>query len=532
MFYFLATLLVLDSIVNKHEENCNSPALWPPFFFSVDTSIIQSSMYKPTSKRKKRAQLAFIYTLMSISIIAIVAILVLIMLGYRFNRFDGRVEQGGLVQFDSRPSGATVNVDGTTLANKTASKITLTTGRHTVTMSKDGYNDWKKDINVEAGSVLWLNYTLMLPKQLATSTTADLPAASSVLTSPDRKYIAMIAAPTDPTVTVLPLDDDKPQSSKVSIDPSILAPLEADKSQSFGLIAWDKDNRHGLVKRTYNEGKTEYLWIDLRGQDAGRNITMGLGVDIASVEFSLDDSNILYVLTTSHELRRINIANNTLSGPLVANVASFTQADRSTVTFATLPDQAQRRSVGYLTNGSSVPRIMRSTTEPESVAFSMYIAKYYGDQFMVFLNGQTVEIMMGDIPTSASNALPSLRQVAKYNTKSPVSSLDFSPYDKRFVAAEYAGGVAVYDLELDKLSTASFPTAQTRKLDWLGTYQFATTAGGVATYYDFDGTNGQTVASNALDMPVALSENGKYFYHFAAGEGSSVKLIRTKMTTD
>ena len=489
-------------------------------------------MYKATSKRKKRAQLAFIYTLMSVSIVSIVAILVLIMLGYRFNRFDGRVEQGGLVQFDSRPSGATVNVDGATLANKTASKITLTTGHHTVTISRDGYNDWQKDVEVKAGSVLWLNYALLFPKQPATSTISDLPAVSSVLASPDRKYVALVSAPADPNITVIPVNDDAPQIAKVAIAPATFTAPDADKPQSFALMAWDKDSRHGIVKHTYNDGKTEYLWIDLRGQDAQRNITTSLGVDIAYGEFSLDDSNIMYVLTTNHELRRINIPNGTLSGPLVANVASFTQADRSTVTFTTLPDQTQRRSVGYLTNGSSVPRIMRSTTDPESVPFSMSIAKYYGDQFMVFLKGQSVEIMKGDISASESNTLPSLASIAKFDTAAPVSSLVFSPYDKRFVAAEYAGGVAVYDLELGKLSTASFATAQTRPLDWLSPYHFATTAGGTYMYYDFDGTNGQTVAIHALDLPVTLSENGKYSYHFAAGEGTAVKVIRTKMTTD
>ena len=49
-------------------------------------------MYKAPSKRKKRTQLFFIYSLMITSVVAIVAILVLILLGYRFNRFDGKVE--------------------------------------------------------------------------------------------------------------------------------------------------------------------------------------------------------------------------------------------------------------------------------------------------------------------------------------------------------------------------------------------------------------------------------------------------------
>lgn len=67
---------------------------------------------------------------MVLSVISIVVVLILITQGYRFNHFDGKLEQGGLVQFNSRPTGATVSVDGMALANRTASKITLSTGPH------------------------------------------------------------------------------------------------------------------------------------------------------------------------------------------------------------------------------------------------------------------------------------------------------------------------------------------------------------------------------------------------------------------
>jgi hypothetical protein len=81
-------------------------------------------MYHSKNIRKKRAQLFFVYALMAVAVVVTVAALVLVMLGYRFNRYDGTIEQGGLVQFDSKPSGATVMLDDITLANRTASKVT------------------------------------------------------------------------------------------------------------------------------------------------------------------------------------------------------------------------------------------------------------------------------------------------------------------------------------------------------------------------------------------------------------------------
>ena len=114
-------------------------------------------MPRKINKRRLRLQLTFVYGIMILAVVAIVAVLVLVVQGYRFNRYDGKLEQGGLVQFDSQPSGATVSADNSVLANKTASKIVLSAGNHTVTIGKDGYSTWKKDVVVKPGTVLWLN---------------------------------------------------------------------------------------------------------------------------------------------------------------------------------------------------------------------------------------------------------------------------------------------------------------------------------------------------------------------------------------
>ena len=111
-------------------------------------------MYHTPTKRRKRVQLTFIYMLMVLSIVSIVFVLILVVQGYRYNSYDGKVEQGGLVQFDSRPSGATVSVDDITLSARTASKITLSSGRHTVKMTRDGYSTWQKNVSVTPGGVL------------------------------------------------------------------------------------------------------------------------------------------------------------------------------------------------------------------------------------------------------------------------------------------------------------------------------------------------------------------------------------------
>ncbi|MBC7764530.1 PEGA domain-containing protein [Microbacteriaceae bacterium] len=490
-------------------------------------------MYRAPSKRKKRAQLFFVYSLMITAVLAIVSILVLIMLGYRFNKFDGQIEQGGLVQFDSRPSGATVTVDSTVLSNKTASKITLTTGKHTVIMAKDGYNAWKKDVTVNAGGVLWLNYSLLLPSKLTTKNVYESPTISSAVTSPDKKYLATLGSASDSTISVTPLNDTDPATTKVTISPPSYTVPDIGKSSSFTFVGWDKDSRHMIVRHSYNDGLVEYVSVDLRGQDETRNISRTVGGGISALEFSLADSNIVYVLTDTHELRRVSLSDSNVSAPLLTNVASFSQGDRSTIAYATIPDPiTKKRDLGYWTTSSSSPRVLRTVVDAGSRAADISMSTYYSEQYVVFANGTDVEILTGDLPVSDSTNRLSLTQVAHYTLPHEESKIGFSPYENRFVYAQFNGGVWTYDLEVKKLSKTTFEGASpSRPLDWLNTYHFATTNNDMFAFYDFDGTNRQVVNAKVVDLPVAMSENSRYVYHFATTE-KGISLIRTKLITD
>lgn len=486
-------------------------------------------MYHAPNKRKKRAQLAFIYTLMALAVISIVAVLVLIMQGYRFNRYDGRVEQGGLLQFDSRPAGATVTMDDIVLANKTASKITVQAGEHTISISKDGYSTWKKTVDVASGSVTWLNYALLIPTQPKIVKAATYPSVVSSMVSPDSKYMAVLAESQTPTISVVALNSALPEQSQVSIPADAYS--ESTANHTFSLVGWDRDGRFILIKHSYSEGKTEYLSVDLRGNEAPRNLSRSLGVDIASVEYSLASSNTVYIVTAAHELRRAELSSATLTGPLVKDIASFAQPDRATVAYTTMLGPDGRRSVGYLTSGAAKPRVVRTYTGDGVVPFELRIGKYYGDEYMSIVHDKTIEILTGDIPSSDATGALNLTQVAKYQCPSSVTTSGFSPEHNRFVVSRCGADVTSYDLERRLLGRSIVAGDTGTAINWIDNYHWAVTAGGVAAYHDFDGTNRQVVGLNAAPQAVTMSENAKYFYHFTQSASGTV-LVRTQMTTD
>lgn len=496
---------------------------------AIDEMVLQYTyMHKHRNKRRLRVQLAFVYTLMGLAVLSILTILVLVIQGYRYNPFDGKVEQGGLVQFNSRPTGATVTVDDVTLANKTASKVTLTAGAHTITMARDGYSSWKKEVLVKPGSVLWLNYTRLFPNSPKIVTAANFEGVATALPSPNHKLMAVMPKSTNPEIAVTSLNDDTPQTNTIVLPASAYTAPGDDQAQSFGLESWDKNSNLLLIRHGYGD-KSEYISLDVRDGRA-RNITAEMGIEIAKVAYSLGDSNVLYVLTTAHELRRINLPAATVSGVIAANVADFSINEERVITYTTLPDDNGTRTAGYVTQGNLKAKTIATYPLLGDAALRVATGNYYGEHYTVILHGETLDIMRGDLPSSDGTDKLTLTKVAGLKIAGGSDYVGFAPGNNRIVYAARAARMVTYDLELQASATVALQSPLTRDVQWLDTYHILA-VGQSGYYYDYDGTNGQLFASNTVDQPATLSENEKYIYYFTATPAGTA-LQRVKLTND
>lgn len=477
-------------------------------------------MPRKTNKRRLRVQLTFIYTIMVFAVLAIVTVLVLVLQGYRFNQYDGRLEQGGLVQFDSQPSGAVVSVDGMSLSNKTASKIILSAGSHSVEMTKKGYTTWKKDVLVKPGSVLWLNYTLLFPLSPTVSTAMKYTAVSSALPSPDQRVMAVIADAANPEIILTTLNTDNPATTTINIPLAAYTQSTSGVPQSFALVSWDKDSNLLIVRHDVN-GKVEYLSVDTRDTTRTVNVSAGLGIDIASVSYALNDSNTLYVLSNTHELRRANISSMTLTGPLASDVSHFIVTEPHTVVYETLPDANDQRVVGYISSDSNKAKVLSSYSGLNGATLLATSGSYYGQHYVAILHDTTLDILQGDLPSSDSNAILSLKPVVTLEIADGGDYLGFSPDDDRLIYVAKGTHIVTYDLELDTSATTTLQAPLTRDAQWLDGYHILSTDTN-GYYYDYDGTNGQLFAQNTLDLPGSLGSGGKYLYYFTKTTDSTL----------
>lgn len=488
-------------------------------------------MNRKAKKRALRIRLTAIYSLMVLAVLLLVAGLYFVIQGYRFNRYDGRIEQGGLVQFNSTPTGADVWLDQTRLANKTQSKLTVSAGAHVVTIQKSGYNAWKRDVSVRAGEILWLDYIRLVPKTLTPENVASLAGAGSSKISYDTKTFAVIENPAEPTISFVNLDSADPAKRQLALPADSHTAPNDGEAQSFELSAWAYDNRYLLVKHTYG-ARVEWISFNTADGKTAKNLTKVLGIDAVDVQYAKDDANTLLMLTAANEVRKTNIDQKTVSGPLLQNIREFTMYDTATIVYTTSQDATTHvRKAGYLTIGAAAPRVIYQTPENDDAPLHVSINKYYGKFYQAVSHGEELMIYTGDLAVSDAKDAAPLAVLADIDTKSPIEYLGFSPDQHRFV---YAGGgnhALTYDLDFDATAQITLPTVPQARLDWIDEFHFVTNEDSTVRMYDYDGTNGHDMMRGVTASDVSLLQNGRYL-NAITKTGDTVSITRVKMITD
>lgn len=488
-------------------------------------------MNRKSKKRALHIRLTLVYSLMVLAVILLVAGFYLVIQGYRFNKFDRKIEQGGLVQFNSTPTGADVWLDQTRLANKTQSKLTVGAGSHTVSMQKTGYNTWKKDVTVRAGGILWLNYVRLVPQNLAVENVMPLKGVGSGKVSYDTKTYAVIEKESEPVITFVGLDTAEPTKRELTLPAdSYTLPAEGEQ-QSFNLYTWAYDNRYILVKHTYG---THVEWVSFNTADGktAKNLTRVLGIDAVDVQYAKDDANTLIMLTAASEVRKTNIDQKTVSGPLLTNVHDFTVYDTVTVAYTTNQDPiTQKCTAGYLTIGAAAPRVVYQTAAGDSSPLAITINKYFGKVYQVVAHGQKLFVYSGDLSTSDAKDPVPFALLATLDLAGNAEKIGFSPDEHRFVYALSGNRVLTYDLDLSVDADISLQAVPQTGIDWIDEFHFVTVEDSTVHMYDYDGTNGHEMIKNTLAADVSLSQNGKYLTAVTK-TGDTISISRVKMILD
>lgn len=467
---------------------------------------------------------------MSVSVIVLVSVLVFFMLGYQVNRTDGKIEQGGLVQFNTQPAGADVKIDGTILGTRTASRKTMNAGQHYITMERKGYKTWQKSVEVTAGGVLWLTYARLVPNDLTPANVASFGTVSSAASSPDNEWMAIKEDPSTPVIHLADLSRDEVEVTNIELPAGTYTAPGPEKTHSFSLVTWNPTSRFILVKHTYDDTKVEWIIVDAQNVAATKNITTLLGVNATKVIFTGNNPSIIYALV-DNAVRKIDLNASTMSGPLVSNIAEFSLYDNSTIVYATLLDPVTKmRSVGYFTDGADKARTIRSYSDNGQVPLHIAVGKYFDDHYIAIAYDKAVEVLKGSLPRSDASAPSALSAFATVNIPAGVQHLSILT-NGRFVVAQTLNSYVTHDLELKKTTSTELKdtTALTRELRWLDGYTVWNDHGGKLRTYEFDGANQHEIMNVVPGLSVTYSPTSKYLYGIGQSSDGKYHLERVRM---
>jgi len=487
-------------------------------------------MYRRPSKKKELIKRIAVYTAMTFSVLVIVTGLVFVTLGYRFDTDNGRVEQGALLQFETIPSGATIEIDGTAISARTPAKSSVMAGTHKFVMWRDGYETWQKTLDIKAGTLTWLNYTRLVPKNRPVASVAQYTSIQASLATVDGHSILVQQDAAVPTFQLVNLQSDDIKTTTLTI-PAVLysEASTAGVVHTFRVDQWDTGGRYVLLQHTYGD-KKEWLVLDTTDIGATKNITKLLNFDITSAKFSGTSGNILYVLGAGNDIRKIDLAAGTISRPLVTNVTSFELFETNVITYVgTDPADPTKRVVGLYREGDSSPHVIRTVTSAADVPLGISTSRYFNQAYVAITEGNKVSIINGSYPSSSSDN-SSLVPFDTFNFVTAVSRVSFSASGD-YLLVQSGANFASYDIEHKKVTTsvvASDVTATVAPLKWLDDNYIWSDYGGDVTIREYDGANNNTINKVVTGQDVVLSQNDRYLYSIGKN-ATGYQLQRVRM---
>lgn len=491
-------------------------------------------MYTDDSKKQSIKVIAS-EALMVLAVIVTVIILALLVSGYWLNS-NFQVERNGMLQISSFPTGANIEIDGKSsswLERTNSSKI-LSSGEHSIVITKDGYDSWSKTVNISEGLLYRLHYPrLFLNNRKASEVLGIANYTSATISSHHNSILYM----NDTTKwAYIDLDTDNPQIRSLDITGLFTEPSsepDADKPAAFtGTILqadWDFDASHILFKVASGENAENIEWVllDVNNVEKSLNLTKEFDTTFSRVEILDNNSNTLLAVR-NHNLHKIDIPGRVISAVLVKNVEDFDHYHNEIVFSALKSNSTEKTSaelndmetvipesegedtdhentslkynVGYFRLGDSGSTILTRTATPAKVA----ISKFYDNKYITIIEGQKVDIHQKDDFN---------RDVSEYELSFLPEKVEVG-HDGEFFLFTKGQQIATLDLEAKSVREWSIEGP----FDWIDNDMLYTVAEGELIVYDYDGLNRRVIAQGVSNQfPVAITDD-KWLYYSSNGK--------------
>lgn len=468
------------------------------------------------SEKKKRNNTRIIATniFMGTAIVAIAGVFTLLAMGYSLTK-DGGIEQSGLLQVKSEPSGATVTIDGNTQFSRTEMSKMLSGGIHNVLITKSGYDTWVSDAKIENGLLTRIDWIRLFPLEKTIETVKSYDSLRLVSSSPDSQYIFLLGQESA-IGELIDIRSDETKTKNINLSTILGLPTgTVFPTGTLEITEWSNNNTKFILKWTRDE-QVDWLLIDTQKFENSINLTKAFLVNFDDLRLSDDDAVKIWALE-SNNLRLIHTDDATISGALVAGVQKFAN-NEDVVAYVAL-DANQKRTVGIYKEGEKGSTTIKKIADDISI-INIALGSHWRGDWVAFNLDEQLSVLSGKYPSFQSNIkLPSIFE----------KTLDYVPSaitvnpTGRIVIASSGSQIAAADIEIGDIYTYEFPT---NKVNWLDNFLLWSDHENALTVIDFNGINQRKLSDIASGFDIALTSNNRWLYFF------NTKITEIAGTTD
>lgn len=450
------------------------------------------------TRRRQSLKILISEAIMVLAVILTVIILAFIVSGYWVNS-DFKIERNGLLQISSIPTGADVSIDGESawLQRTNTSKV-LSSGEHTVTLTKEGYDSWSKTINISEGLLYRIHYPRLFPNNRSSENLLDITGTTISTISPDHNSLILINDTTKWSFINLDSDTIKPQLLDIS---KFFSSVSLAESAEVGLftgkildIHWDYNGNHALFK-VQSDDHLEWVLLDVKNIADSVNLTREFGGNFTEIQILDNDSNNLLAIQNGN-LHKINVSGKSLSAVLVENIINFDHYSNNEIIFSAINNTEKAPYyIGLLKIGEDKIINVVETSTPAKVTLS----KFYDDKYITILENNILSLYKKEdfelLHTFELSFTPSTIEVG---------------HDGEFITMTLDNQIATLDMEA--MVITEWQTAS-NTFGWIDNDMLYSIDNSELIVYDFDGLNRRAIATNVSSHFPAAITNNKWLYY-------------------
>jgi hypothetical protein len=489
----------------------------------------------PRKRKNNRIRLMIGYGLIAIFIGITSIILDAAANGYGIDTKTGQITENGLLFLDSKPGGAKIYLNDEDQNATTSARMVLNAGNYTIKLSKLGYRDWKRTINLPEHGIARYVYPFLFPTKLNPAPLKTYTTQPGLVTeSLDRRWLLVQTSSAQAKALSFDVYDTNnvlkqpPAVDSIEIPASILTGIDAGAG-TFTVVEWSTDNNHLLLQHNYSGG-SEFIVVSRADPATSFNVNKTLNV--APTQVAMFDKKVdqLYLYdATLKTLRQANPGKQIID-PLVNNVLAFKVIDKNMFIYVTADAKPGQVTAHVWDNG----KIYSINSFAAGNKYLIDAAQFQGHWYYALGSDAADRVNIYKDPLdnlrdpTIGKAIPMYALTVTGGTKVSFSA------NTRFVEVEAGQQFGVYDFETDTPYQYTITTPLAEPMEWMDGHRLIGVSGGNVVVMDYDSTNSQAL------MPTSLTEGAGMFsrdynqmFTLASGDtGSSIQRIDMRAGID